>query len=300
MSAEPTPRGRAIAALAALACVVIWAVNYPAMKLAYREFHPLAYTGWRFVMAAAILVAWALAEREPVLPPRGSRGLALFMALSGVGVYQWFFALGVAKTSSFAAALLNAVSPLLSLLFVWLLGVEPMTRLSALGSVVAYLGVAVFVRTSHGGDLGGLAGNLLCLGSAACWAAYNVAASRSHDRMSPATAQASTFLLGTIVVVGYGLPSMVKQDYGKVSLLSYTILVLSAILPLALAFRLWSHALKVLGVATSTSLAFLVPVVAGISSALMTGERFTLAKVASAGVVLTGLALTRLGRRGAP
>ena len=39
------------------------------------------------------------------------------------------------------------------------------------------------------------------------------------------------------------------------------------------------------------------PVVAGVSSAIWTGERFSGAKVASAAVVLLGLGLARLGGR---
>jgi drug/metabolite transporter (DMT)-like permease len=52
-----------------------------------------------------------------------------------------------------------------------------------------------------------------------------------------------------------------------------------------------------LGVAQATSFGFLVPVLAGVASAAVTGERFDAQKLVSAAVVLAGLALTRLGRR---
>ena len=54
--------------------------------------------------------------------------------------------------------------------------------------------------------------------------------------------------------------------------------------------------LAVLGVAATTRIGVLVPVVAGVSSALWTGERFSGAKLASAAVVLGGLALARMGK----
>jgi drug/metabolite transporter (DMT)-like permease len=54
-------------------------------------------------------------------------------------------------------------------------------------------------------------------------------------------------------------------------------------------------AIRTLGVTTTTSFSFLTPVLAGVASALWTGERFDTAKVLSACVVLAGLALTRLG-----
>ena len=115
--------------------------------------------------------------------------------------------------------------------------------------------------------------------------------------MSAMTAQASTFAGGTALIVLYSLPDMLRQDYGAVSAGTWVIVVLSALLPLALAFRLWPEAVRTLGVAQATSLGFLTPVLAGVASALWTGERFDAGKILAAGVVLLGLALTRAGRR---
>jgi len=294
----PTPsRARSLALLGVLACVVVWGVNYPATKVAYREISPLAYTGWRFLIAGALVLGWALRSGAPLVPPRGLRLHGLLLAMSGVGVYQLFFALGLARTSGFAAALLNSTSPLLSLLLVALLGQERIGRAAGLGTAVAWAGVLAFLLAAHGSaDLGGLSGNLLCLVSATCWSIYSVTSSRLSTRLPAATALATTFLLGVPVLLAYCLPEMARQDYGRVSPLVWVILVLSAVFPLYVSFRLWAHGLAVLGVAATTRVGVLVPVLAGVSSAVWTGERFSGAKLASGAVVLAGLAIARLGR----
>lgn len=291
----PAPARRALAVSFALLTVAIWGVNYPAMKIALREMHPLAYTGWRFVLAASLLLAEAAWRPGPALPARGQRGLAALLALTGVGLYQVFFAWGVAGTSGFAAALLNATSPLFSLLLVVLLGQERWTPLTALGSAVAYGGVALFVATSHAAGGGGLAGNVLCLLSAATWAVYTVAATRLPGRLTPFQSQFATFVGGSVPLLLYCAPAMARQDYAAVSAGTWLIVALSAVLPLVLAFRLWTYALQVLGVGETTSFGFLVPVLAGLSSALWTGEIFGAGKLLSAGVVLVGLSLTKAG-----
>ena len=294
---------RSQALLGAFFCVVVWGVNYPATKIAYRSFSPLAYTGWRFVVAAALILGWAARNGAPFLPPPGLRRYGLLLALVGIGVYQPIFAVGVSRTSGFAAALLNSVSPLLALLFVATLGYERIPRVAAAGTVVAWLGVAGFLYSAHGSaDLGGLSGNLLCLASATLWAGYSVASSRLSTRIPYATALATTFLPGTPVPLAGCLPSMLRQDYGAVPPGTWVILVLSAVFPLYVSFRLWASSLAVLGVATTTRFGVLVPVLAGVSSALWTGERFSGAKIASAALVLSGLALARAGqgRAGAP
>lgn len=288
---------RPLALAGALLSILIWAVNYPAMKIAFREMSPLAFTGWRFVIATAFLLAEARLRHEPVLPPKGVRGLAAVLALSGVGVYQWFYAQGLASTTSFSAAILNSISPLVAMALVAALGWERPSGLAVSGSLVAWGGVALFVDVAHGAGLGNTTGNLLCLGAATCWGAFNVASSRVAGRMSSTTAQASTFAGGTALILVYAFPDMLRQDYRAVSAGTWAIVVLSAFLPLALAFRLWPEAVRTLGVAQATSLGFLTPVLAGVASALWTGERFDAGKLLAAGVVLLGLALTRAGRR---
>ncbi len=290
------PLRRPLAVLAALTSVVIWAVNYPAMKVAFREISPLAFTGWRFLLATSLLFAEALVRRERLVPPPGARGLALVLALSGVGLYQWLYALGLASTSGFSAALLNSVSPLIAMLLVVLLGWERMSKLAGAGSLLAWGGVALFVASTGGADFGSTAGNLMCLGAATSWAVYNVASARAGRFLSPLGAQLAAFGGGTVLILAYALPDMLRQDYARVSPTTWAILVLSALLPLAVAFRLWLEAVRALGVAQATSFGFLVPVLAGIASAIFTGERFNALKILSAAVVLSGLALIRVAR----
>jgi len=293
----PAPLRRPLAVLAALVSVVIWAVNYPATKVVYRELSPLAFTGWRLLLATAFLFAEALVRRERLVPPPGARGLALVLALSGVGVYQWLYALGLASTSSFSAALLNSVSPLIAMLLVVLFGWERMSPLSGAGSLVAWGGVALFVSSASGPDFGSTAGNLMCLGAATSWAVYNVASARAARFLSPLGTQLAAFGAGTVMVLAYTLPDMLRQDYARLHPSTWAIAVLSTFLPLVVAFRLWLRAVRTLGVAQAMSFGFLIPVLAGVASAIFTGERFDARKLLSAAVVLAGLALTRIGRR---
>jgi len=291
---------RSAAVVAALATVAIWGVNYPALKIALREMHPLALTGWRFVLAALLIGGQSALLRERALPPRGGWGLAALLALTGVGLYQCFFIWGLALTSGFSAALLNSTSPLFSALFVFVLGQERLTPAKAVGLLVAYGGVALFVGASQGGGSGSLAGNLLCLLSAAMWAVYTVVASRLPGRLTPLQAQFATFVGGTLPLLLYCAPYMARQDYAAVSAGTWILCALSAFFPLVLAFRLWTNAIHVLGVGPTTSFGFLVPILAGVSSALWTGETFDGTRLLAAAIVLAGLALTRAGGRLSP
>ena len=135
----PSPfSARSKAFLGVVLCVAVWGVNYPATKTAYKELSPLAYTGWRFLIAAALILGWAVRNGAPVLPARGLRRYGLLLAMTGIGIYQPIFAIGVERTRGFAAALLNSVSPLLALLLVAALGYERIPHAAALATTFAF------------------------------------------------------------------------------------------------------------------------------------------------------------------
>src|SRR5947199_516174 len=66
---------------AMLALVVIWGVNFPIVKIAFREMTPMVFNALRFGSATVLLLAVSWRTREP-LPPRaagpGLVGLGLF------------------------------------------------------------------------------------------------------------------------------------------------------------------------------------------------------------------------------
>ena len=180
---------------------------------------PLAFTGWRFVLATAFLLAEALAPagarscRRP-----GARGLALVLALSGVGVYQWLYALGLASTSELLGG-----SPELGLAA----RRDAARRPPAAGS--ACRRSPSWARSSPGAaslsssarpadpDLGSTAGNLMCLGAATSWAVYNVSSARSPPASSRLSARSSRPSgRDSVMVLAYTLPDMLRQDYRAV------------------------------------------------------------------------------------
>jgi len=74
--------------------------------------------------------------------------------------------------------------------------------------------------------------------------------------------------------------------------------VLSALLALCLAYLIWYTAIQAIGVARTSLYSNLVPVAAMAVAAVWLGEPITSIKVVGATAVLTGLWLTRLGRKG--
>src|SRR5207245_1525416 len=81
---------------------------------------------WRYAVAAAILLPFALRQRPADGLGRAAGPLALMVVCGGV-LYPWLFLLALSRTSATNTALLIALNPVLTLLFSPLVG-EPLAR----------------------------------------------------------------------------------------------------------------------------------------------------------------------------
>lgn len=164
--------------LAALVVVVLWGVNFVAMKWGLRHFTPFQMGVARYVFAALPLVLI-------VRPPRVHwRWVVWFGMLQGVGQFGFLFvALKVGMTASLASVLLQT-QVFFTALFAFALLREKPGRPLQWGMVLAALGLLCFGMNHVGPGAAGLSaaqattlgGLLLTLCAAAMWAASHIIA----------------------------------------------------------------------------------------------------------------------------
>lgn len=172
----PAPlTGRDLAA--ALAVVVIWGLNFVAMKFALRHFTPFQLGAARYVFAALPLVL--LLPRPRVAP----HWLLAYGLTQGVGQFGFLFlALHVGMTAALASVLMQTQVFFTALLAFVLLH-ERLTRPQQGGLLLAALGLVAFAM-NYAAPAGGAAvattalGFVLNLGAAAMWGASNIVARR--------------------------------------------------------------------------------------------------------------------------
>src|SRR5207247_9486409 len=94
--ARPTPPALAYAGLSV--ATVGWAAGFVAGKLALGAMSPLVVAAWRYAVAAAILLPFALRQRPADGLGRAAGPRAL-MAVCGGVPYPWRFILALCPTS---------------------------------------------------------------------------------------------------------------------------------------------------------------------------------------------------------
>jgi O-acetylserine/cysteine efflux transporter len=169
---------------AALAVVVIWGLNFVAMKFALRDLTPFQLGALRYVFAVLPLIFFIRAPRMPW------KWVVLYGLFQGVGQFGFLFsALKVGMTAALASVLMQ-MQVFFTALFGFVLLHERMNRQQIAGLVLAALGLLCFALNfvaAQAGGTGAIAtfwGFILNLCAAAMWAASNIVA-RKAQQASP-------------------------------------------------------------------------------------------------------------------
>ena len=159
--------------LAALAVVMIWGLNFVAMKFALRDFTPFQLGAARFLVAALPLIFFVPRPRLP------AKWLVSYGLLQGVGQFGLLFlALQAGMTAALASVLMQTQVFFTALLAFFMLRESPGPALR-LGLLLAALAMICFAMTFAASGAQGAGavtafGFILNLGAAFMWASGNI------------------------------------------------------------------------------------------------------------------------------
>ena len=141
-----------------------------------------------------------------------------------------------------------------------------------------------------------LTGDLLMFVAVLAWAAYTIGARQLMLRHSPVGVTGLSMAIGTLVYVPLMAGNLAAVPWSGVSVQTWVALVYSALFALCVAYTIWYAAVRQIGSARTSVYSNLIPLVAMATAVVMLGEPLSPRKIAGAGAVLVGVALTRVGR----
>lgn len=295
-----------------LLMVVIWGANYSVLKRAFVEVPPQAFNAIRLTIASLVFLAaieWIkrLSRRAPgglspvfytpqSLTPRDRWDLA-WLGLFGHFGYQFFFVHGVAITSVSNAAVIIGATPAVVTVITAVLGLERITAVHWLGALVSVAGLYFVVGSGASFGSATLGGDLMVAASVVCWAAYTIGAGRLISRHSPLYITGITMAIGGLPYAVIMFPHVLAVDWTSVPLWIWPAVTLSALLAFNLSYVIWYVAVQRIGNARTSMYSSLVPIVAMGVAIVWLREPVSTMKLFGAAAVLSGVALTRLGRK---
>ena len=283
---------------------LIFGLNYVAVKIIVEAVPRQSWMFWRIAVATAFLLPIALWNRK--LPRDPKIWLALLLAAAlGVIANQIMFAEGMARTMPGHGAVINALIPVLTLVFAIFAGQEHLDAKKALALLCATSGVLVLLHADEmfqgAMPVGStLLGDLLVLGNAATFSAFLVIMRKIGNAVDPLVASAIGFCYGVFAIGGYSLA------HDAITAASFVQLFTQPVLPWTLFAILGATVLTYLMNAWalrhthSSQVAFYIciqPLVASVVSPQMTGEQLGLRFWIAVGLVCLAVVVQSWPRR---
>ena len=279
---------------------LIWGSSFLSIKVAVDVLAPVDVAFGRVSLGAAVLVI-ALAARRQALPRgRAVWGHLFVIALFGNSIPFLLLAEGETRISSVLAGIWNATTPLLTLVVAtFMLPDERPTPRRVAGLLAGFAGVLVVLgpwRSVGGGEL---AGQLMCLGAAAC---YGIAfpytrrfvAGRPDSGMALSAGQLmwSAAQLGVATAFIGGSPKPIEID-------TVAAMLALGVLGTGFAYILNYAVVRLAGATTASTVTYLVPLVSTALGIAILGEHLVWNQPAGAAVVLASVAYSEglIGRR---
>ena len=278
--------------LIALAVVAVWGTNFVVIRLALDELPPLLFAALRFTVS---LVPAILFLKRPAIP---WRYLAAYGLLIGVGQFGLIFIAMDGRITPGLASLIIQMQVFFTIgIFVWrggerILGFQWAALLLGL-SGIALIGANTSASTTPLG-LG------LTLAAALSWGAGNyVARAAGRVNMLAFVVWASLFSAPPLYLLSFLFegPAAIGAALETASLQGWAAVLWQAVGNTLFGYAAWGWLLQRHSAATVSPLALLVPVFGMGTSALLLSEAFPIWKLAAAGLVMSGLAVSLLWPR---
>ena len=275
---------------------LLWGSSFLWIAIALRGFSPVQIVLIRLALGAIVVVIIAYA-RGLRLPTSGRIWLHLTVAaLFANAIPYTLFAIGEQHVSSSVAGVLNATTPLWTLVIAFATGHE--RRISAAktaGFTVGLIGtLLIFSPWQSGSQIASL-GGLVCLGASASYGvSYVYMDSFLARRGIPPLVLSAGQLIAAAVLLALVLPFAGLQTV-RLRWDAVAALAVLGILGTGIAYILNYRLITDEGT-TASVVTYLLPIVAVILGAAILGDHITAQIIAGMLIVLTGVAITRRDR----
>jgi len=280
--------------LAFAALYVIWGSTYLAIRIAVETMPPFSMAAVRFLVAGAVLYAWA--RRRGAAPPtraqwRSAAIIGTLLLLVGNGGLVW----AETRVASGLAALIVGAEPLVVVALDW---IRPGGRRPSLGAgiglAIGFVGLMLLIAPSDtaGAAVDGLGAAVLMLAIVG-WAIGSIYSRHADTPGAPLMATGANMLAGAVALtLAAGLNGeFAALDVGAISLRSTLALAYLTLFGAIVGFTAYIWLLRNTTLAKASTYAYVNPIVAVFLGWLILDEVITLRTMLAAVVIVGGVVM---------
>lgn len=278
-----------------LACSASWGIAYPMTRYVVTTMPALSATAVRLGAAVLAMAVYLWVTRQTALPDRKVLRHALVFGIVQGVLPLSLMAMAMGRIAAAPASLIGAATPLLvALATFWLLRDERPTRRGVAGLLLGFVGIAGLIGPAALRADASLAGGLLVLGMACCYATstlYGRLARISSSAPLALGQQLTALPVALVLALCIDPPGSFHQTPDV-----WAVLLVVGMVGSALALTLYLRLLSFARATEAAMVGYLQPLWATAGAALLLGEYPGLAELAAGGVVLAGVWLVSTQR----
>jgi drug/metabolite transporter (DMT)-like permease len=262
---------------------IFWGASFVATKFVVDVFEPFPAALYRFLIALFVLLPFTNKKKIANIN-------AFWSGFWGITMYFVFENTALRYTSPTNAAVIVSSVPLLYVLFTHVFHKVKTNKYHYLGSVLAFLGVALVILNGRMMKLNPL-GDILAFGAAISWVFYTHYVVRIKDVVGIDQTFSITFW-GVVTLVPFSLSQnmQAKFEIKSVSSLIYLGIVCSA-----LGYLLWNKSIEVIGDRKTTNFIYFIPLVTVISEFVLMKSKPTIYNILGVTMLILGLYIFERG-----
>jgi drug/metabolite transporter (DMT)-like permease len=265
----------------------VWGSSFLFMRIAAKDFGAFALVEMRLALGALILLPFLLRVKQMIKPSHWLRflGIGIINSAAPFVLFAW----AAQRAPAGVVAISNATVVMFTSIVAWALFGEKISKRSALGLLLGFIGVAVLAsgKTSGGSVLpAALAG---VLASILYGFGGNFTKRYLHD-LPPSAVAAGTVLCASVAVAPLAFATWPSVPPPALSWLSAVML---GVLCTGLAYFLYYRLLYRIGAPRTSTVTYLVPLFGVIWAWVFLSEPLTLSMAVAGALILGGVALSQ-------
>lgn len=275
---------------------LLFAGSYIAGKYTTLDLGPLTTTLVRYFVALLFLAALLPFYKLHMLQiARSDLPALLLLGAFGIVGYHFFFFSSLRYTAVANTAIINALSPVITMAAAGVLLGERLTRRNYLGVALAFIGVLVLLTDGRAATLVAIdfnRGDVLMLLAVLSWTAYALLIKKLLARYTGFTLTFYATLFGVLLLLPLAPGEEALAQLTEISRASAVSVLYMGVCASGLGYLLYNLSIKEIGPTRTSSFVYsVIPLIVAGLALLFFQQAITLVMIVSAGLVLSGLHL---------
>lgn len=272
---------------------VVWGSSFLLIKKGLVQFNPIEVASLRVFFAAVFLLPIAMKRIGRL--PKIEYIKVTYLGLVGNFIPALLFAIAQTQITSSLSGILNALSPLFTLLIARLFFKHRIVLAQTVGLIIGFVGSLGLSFINKDGNLGAMNFYVLfVVGATFCYALNGNFIKHKFDKYTALTLTSVSFffigLIALVIIIYIGLPGKIIGHIGEYSE-SLIAIVLLALLGTSIALLIYNKLIMMTSPIFASSVTYLVPIVA-VFFGLLDNEHLTWWHIGGMIMIIIGVYIT--------